>query len=44
MNKNNIDEFRAYLTQTLPPIIARSSIEKLTGRLVKLICRDQYFT
>ena len=42
MNKSKIDEMRKSLTETLPPIIARSEVEKLTGGLVKRSTLSSY--
>jgi len=42
MKKDKIEEIRKYLTETLPPIIARSEVEKLTGGLVKRSTLSSY--
>lgn len=42
MKKSKIDEMREFLTETLPPIIARSEVEKLTGGLVKRSTLSSY--
>ena len=42
MKKSKIDEMREFLIETLPPIIARSEVEKLTGGLVKRSTLSSY--
>lgn len=42
MQQSKIDEMREFLTKTLPPIIARTEVEKLTGGLVKRSTLSSY--
>lgn len=42
MKKDQIEKIRKSLTETLPPIIARSEVEKLTGGLVKRSTLSSY--
>ena len=42
MKKSKIDEMREFLIETLPPIIARSEVEKLTGGFVKRSTLSSY--
>ena len=42
MKKEKIEEMREFLTETLPPIIARSKVEDLTGGLVKRSSLSSY--